>query len=117
MNTESSNPIALTEFQGALVLFPGCDPLGLMRDAFLTRSLASVRAEDLILAWLLSLPDEMDPAGAAHPVLSVFAYRSPAPTTEGRSRLTALLEEITLCPREQLLAERDGRRRRRRPSA
>lgn len=83
-----------------------------MKDAFRSRSLAAVRAEDLLVAWLLSLLDELDPALAARPILGMLAVHGTAGAARNHLRLIHLLGEITQYPRSRLRADREVRRRR-----
>ena len=66
-------------------------------------------AEDALLAWIVRLPSERDPAEAAGAVLDRYADGLGDP---GATRLTALLEETQSYTRTRLAAMGPGRRRR-----
>ncbi len=112
----SINPAESMDSNGRddiLMVFPKCDPLGLMRDAFLTPSLDSIHENDLLVAWVMSLSSRMDPALAARPIVSVLGARSRASGPCRRRRLVALLEEVCRFPRPELSKIAQERRRRR----
>jgi hypothetical protein len=61
---------------------------------------AAPSAEDAVLAWLVRLPEAMDPATAAGDLLR--AYRPGIVTDPLAARVFALLEEIETYPRARL---------------
>lgn len=82
------------------------DPQGVLRLALAERCEPGV-AEDVLLAWLLRLPDGVDPARAAGRLLA-----GAEPGRAGNQRLLALLAEVACWPMRRL-----GRLQRRQPSA
>jgi hypothetical protein len=74
---------------------------------------AAPAAEDAVLAWLVRLPEAMDPATAAGDLLQ--AYRPGIVTDPLAARVFALLEEIQSYPRprlDRMARGRGGRTRR-----
>jgi hypothetical protein len=68
--------------------------------------------ETLFLAWLLSLPRDLDPAEAARRMLVRFAGARPEQGGPGRLRLIKLLNETTRWPSGRLSYLGRGERRR-----
>ena len=74
---------------------------------------AGASAEDAVLAWLVRLPDDTDPADAAGDILMAYA---PAPGDDRdalAARIFALLAEIRDYPRSRLARVPRARRGRR----
>lgn len=71
-------------------------------------------AEDAIVAWLLRLPDDRDPALAARELLDAYspALAAGDPMAD---RLNVRLAQVAAYPRERLARVHAGGRRRRRP--
>jgi len=94
---------------------PGYDPGWLIhRTLDETADRTGARAEDAVLAWLVRLPDDTDPADAAGDILAAYA---PDPTAQGddlATRVFALLAEIRDYPRGRLARVPRARRGRRR---
>lgn len=93
---------------------PAYDPGGLIRHSLdMTQSVdAQSGPEDAVLAWLVRLPDDIDPATAAAELLQ--DYRPSTGVDAFASRLFELLEEIRRFPRTRLgsmVASRQGGRR------
>lgn len=87
------------------------DPYRLI-DGFLHGSTAaSVDAEQVFLAWLLSLEPAVDPADAALDLLSGLAAAAVTPAEARGARLVALLHATTRWPRPALDQIPAGRRR------
>jgi hypothetical protein len=101
MPTSSGRPAA------ARVLAPSramdaspADPLAIMACA-MTRGAADP-PERVFLAWLLSVPRELDPADAARRLLVRFAGRAADEGGAGRERLIELLNDTTRWPSGRL---------------
>lgn len=60
-----------------------------------------------LLAWLIGLPDHLDPSHAA---ASVLAYQQGQADTSLSDRLTGLLQDVAIYPRPRLERLRSGRR-------
>lgn len=96
---------------------PSWDPVNLMRQVFDDLDGFAGPAQDVLLAWLLRLPEETPPASAARNVLDLYA----APVRDGArgegAALIDLLEQVTAYDAERLAmlrgsgARRRGRRR------
>ena len=84
----SDDPLAAEDPQGVLrqILAAPVDPL--------------LAAEDVVLAWLLRLPDDIDPAYAAGRILAVIAADPPGLPAD--DRLSCLLSEIARWPTDRL---------------
>ncbi|RDD61162.1 hypothetical protein [Ferruginivarius sediminum] len=72
----------------------------------------AARAEDALLAWLVRLPVECDPADAADKALDAYDRRD-GTFGRGARRLLALLEETRYYTRQRLTRVRRVRRRHR----
>jgi hypothetical protein len=83
------------------------DPLSIMAKAMTQHA---GPAETLFLAWLLSLPRDLDPAEAARRMLLCFAGPQPGEGGAGRERLIELLNDTTRWPSDRLacLARGEG---------
>lgn len=93
---------------------PWYDPDGLLQGTLTARpGHPADAAEDTLLAWLLRLPDELDPAEAAESALRAFAPAGRRLNEDAR-RLTVLLEETRRYPRQRLARVATRRRRRQR---
>jgi hypothetical protein len=86
------------------------DPLAIM-DQAMTRD-AEDPPETLFLAWLLSLPRDLDPAEAARRMLLRFAHARPEQAGPGRLRLVELLNDTTRWSSERLSCLARGPQRR-----
>lgn len=92
---------------------PWFDPGWLIRRTLAAEAEAepSGAAEDALLAWLIRLPDEHDPADAAARVLAV--YRPVTPRHDALAqRLFELLDQTQRYPRRHLLRMHRDRRHR-----
>jgi len=79
----------------ALLLFPGCDPRGVLSRALSPGASAwTTRPDALIFGWLLALPPEADSAAAAGAVLTVASGRDPEGWTTSQRRLLLVLESV-----------------------
>lgn len=83
------------------------DPCGALRRGLLAPADPLLPAEDMVLAWLLHLSADIDPAHAAGRILDAVAATAAAPAAD--QRLTRLLAEIACWPAARL----QGARRRR----
>ena len=79
------------------------DPEGTMRYALAGRDPPGTPAEDVLLAWVLRLPDGVEPARAALRLLA-------GAEQSGNQRLRSLLAEVARWPRRRLARLRQGRR-------
>jgi hypothetical protein len=84
------------------------DPQAIMARA-MTRQTAGP-PETLFLAWLLSLPRDLDPAEAARWMLLRFTGPQPGEGGAGRERLIELLNETTRWPSDRLACLARGER-------
>ena len=123
MPTSSGRPAA------ARVFAPSCatdaspaDPLSIMACA-MTRGAADP-PERVFLAWLLSVPRDLDPADAARRLLTRFAGHGADERDAGRERLIELLNDTTrwssgrlACLAKGGAGSQAGRSRRRDPRA
>ena len=99
---------------GILIVFPSCDPKRLIRDALHTDWGSETQAEDILLAWLIDLPDGIDPAAAAVALLAFIDQHSRRIWNDSfAERLTTLLVEVSLYPRNRLDRLVQGNRQRR----
>jgi hypothetical protein len=71
-------------------------------------------AEDAVLAWLVRLPDDTDPADAARDILAVYAPTHVDAGDDVARRIFALLAEVRDYPRGRLARVPRTRRGRRR---
>lgn len=69
-------------------------------------------ARDCLVLWLMSLPDDTDPAEAARYLLEVLLYPSSPSRPSLAAELAQELEEVARFPREHLGAARSVRRSR-----
>jgi hypothetical protein len=72
-------------------------------------------AEDAVLAWLVRLPDDTDPADAAADIIAAYAPERDDGGDHLATRIFALLAEIRDYPRSRLARLPRARRGRRRP--
>jgi len=93
-------------------LFPSCDPGGEIGRVLAGRHSGWPTAKDTILAWMVALPQRIDPAHAARALLAVDQSRRRAPESRFAIEVIALLVEIAALPRERLAAVLSRRRRR-----
>lgn len=86
------------------------DPLAIMARA-LTRGAPAPQEppETVFLAWLLSVPRDLDPAEAAGRMLARFVPPRPEPCGTGRERLIELLNDTRRWPRRRLSCLATGR--------
>lgn len=87
------------------------DPGGLIREAFNMGAEFPGPAQDLLLAWLLSLGNEIDPAQAARRLIVAYDIENTPPPAGPCGELAALLRQTAETDSQQLTA---GRRRKRR---
>lgn len=103
-----------TAAPGILIVFPGCDPKRLIRDALHTDWGSETQPEDILLAWLIDLPDGIDPAAAAVALLAYIDQHSRQNWNDNfAARLDTLLVEVSLYPRDRLDRIVQGNRQRR----
>lgn len=87
------------------------DPKQLIRQALELDDADATSARDCLLLWLMSLPDEVDPADAAG-VLLETVFAAPAATRGAfQADLAAELLEVSRYPRASLPTGRPRRRR------
>ena len=84
-----------------LILFPTCDPKFRLSRCFENDKIDN-KPELIILNWLVSLPDSVDPAFAAKSVLLKLNTMSDE-FSEDQQSLLNLLNEISIHPRKKLL--------------
>ena len=86
------------------------DPGGLIREALDMGADFPGPAEDLVLAWMLALGNERDPAEAAQGLMAAYGFaEGPVPQDE-TGRIIEMLRQTAEFPEERL----SGRPRRRR---
>lgn len=86
-----------------------CDPQGLLAAA-LRRCFAPGRtAEDVLLAWLIGLPDDTDPAQAARVALHDYLDTLPCDDPARRRRMRTLLRNIVRYPGSRIVPARRPR--------
>lgn len=96
---------------------PEFDPGWLLRRTLhVTPGKSGASPEEAIVAWLVRLPDDIEPAEAAGDVMR--AYATPPGTDPVGTRLFELLDEIQRFPQERLtrMSRAPGRRGRARRS-
>ncbi|MGO1120154.1 hypothetical protein ACTL6U_15720 [Rhodovibrionaceae bacterium A322] len=96
---------------------PKYDPKGRMSAVLLEGQSCPQRPQDVLLAWLLELPKQLDPAFAATSLLTRWKAANCPTLKEEKSReLFELVEQVSRFPREQIQALANSRRDRRRQS-
>ena len=68
-------------------------------------------AKAAIMAWILELPDDIDPACAAARLLDLPLFSGVGPEAGEATELIDLLRQVSLYPRDRLGRVRRGRRR------
>ncbi|WP_419901842.1 hypothetical protein [Kiloniella sp.] len=89
------------------------DPKSIIHQMVMMDSLKIPPAEDAILAWILSLPNELDPALAAKRLLNKYEDLV-AKSNEGAHRTLGFLRQTAEYPQERLTNCRRNSRSRRR---
>lgn len=87
------------------------DPKQLIRQALELEDPSATTPRDCILLWLLSLPEEVDPAEAAMVLLEMVFGRPGDGANPLREGLALELAEVSRHPRTSLLARGPRRRR------
>ena len=93
------------------------DPGGLIREALDMGADFPGPAEDLILAWMLGLGVDRDPAHAARRLIDSYALADTPPPQDESGRIIEMLRQTAQFPKERLSGQlrdrRAGRGRRR----
>ncbi len=92
------------------------DPGHLMRDAFNGTLNNNIRITDLVLTWVLRIPDDIDPADAAKLVLRKYASEKLEPRESTLQELIRHLKELSLFNKHRLSAFAKNRRKRQKAS-
>jgi hypothetical protein len=112
-----SAAVAVQSFPSSLAILPGYDPKGRLRAVLFDGQACSLKPQDVLLAWLLELPGQLDPARAAGALLVCWrAANRPILVGRGSQELLDMIEQVARFPREKMRAveafRRDRRRRR-----
>jgi hypothetical protein len=90
------------------------DPGGLIRQVLDMGPEFPGPARDILLAWILRLGNERDPAEAADRLLAAYGIAEGPVSEDAAGELVALLRETASYPGEHLSGRRGGARRGRR---
>ncbi len=82
-----------------------CDPQGLLAAALQPTHAVT----DSVLAWLINLPDGLDPAWAAREALDGYLDRFPCPNLQRKQYLLTVLGEISRHPHHKLMVAKEQR--------
>ena len=87
------------------------DPGGLIREALNMGEEFPGPAEDLVLAWMLALGNERDPAEAAKELATAYGFaEGPVPPDE-TGRIVEMLRQTAAFPKDRLSGQPRDRRR------
>lgn len=78
------------------------DPGGLIRQALEMGEDFPGPAEDVVLAWILRLGDDRDPAVAAKSLIADYRLEDPAPPGGACGRLIEILKETAAFPTQRM---------------
>lgn len=87
------------------------DPGGLIKQALDMGPEFPGPAEDILMAWMLRLPEDADAAEAARRLIADYGIAEGPVPDDPRGKLIDLLRQTTAASRDHLSPRRRGRRR------